>query len=142
MPADRIMVLSMLVLMVWTALTLLLLAFKRITGVRAQRVDPHYYELFRGGQEPDDIAVVARHFHNLLEMPPLFYAVVLAIIALGQADLGFAVLAVLYTTVRLLHAAVHLTTNIVEARFGLYFLSVAVQTTMAVRLGMHLLAAS
>jgi len=137
--ANQIMILSMLSLMLWTAAVLILLAVKRISGTRQHRVDPRFYELFRGGQEPDDIAVVSRHFHNLLEMPPLFYALVLAIIALGMADMTYAYLAVAYAAVRLLHAAVHLTTNVVVIRFSLYVLSVGLQTVMAVRLALQLL---
>ena len=137
--ANQLMILSMLSLMLWTAAVLTLLAVKRINGTRQHRVDPRFYELFRRGQEPDDIAVVARHFHNLLEMPPLFYVLVLAIITLGMSDMTYAYLAVAYAAVRLLHAAVHLTTNVVVIRFSLYFLSVGLQTVMAVRLALQLL---
>ena len=57
--------------------TFLRLAQLRFAAVSKGKMDPAYYRLFQGGEEPPEIRVVHRHFQNQFEVPPLFYVIVL-----------------------------------------------------------------
>ncbi|WP_333793850.1 MAPEG family protein [Hyphomicrobium sp.] len=60
---------------------------------------------------PPEVQKIANAFHNQLETPPLFYALVAFLMITGQVNLVFVVLAWVYVAARLAHAYVHLTIN-------------------------------
>src|SRR6185503_21284143 len=53
------------------------LAQLRFAAVRGGTMDPTFYRLYQGGEEPEHIRVLTRHFINLFEMPLMFYVVVI-----------------------------------------------------------------
>lgn len=63
---------------------------------------------------------VANAFHNQLELPPLFYVLTILAWITKQADLLFVVLAWVFVVLRLLHAAIHVTSNWVSQRFAAF----------------------
>lgn len=78
------------------------------------------------------------HLRNLMEMPPFFYIVALAIIVTQHTDRIFLMLAWSYFGFRVGHGLVHLTVNKVPPRFLFFILSNGVLLAMWVRLGVLL----
>lgn len=84
-----------------------------------------------GAIRPQDIALrepnwskqtlqVAYSFSNQFELPVLFYVLTILAYVTHQAGLVFVILAWIFVIFRLLHAYVHVTSNIVRIRGGLY----------------------
>ena len=69
-----------------TAFVVLRLARLRFAAVKAGRVDPRFYKVFRGEGEPEPVAAVARNLNNLFEAPTLFYAGTAIALAAGEAS--------------------------------------------------------
>jgi hypothetical protein len=105
-------------LFVQVALTFALLfwaAGRRTRDIRTGAVDPRRIAL-REPAWPAATAKVAYSFSNQLELPVLFYVLVLLLIDLRHADLIFVVLAWLFVLARLAHAGIHVTRNVVAWR--------------------------
>jgi hypothetical protein len=60
---------------------------------------------------------IANAYHNQLELPLLFYVLTILAWITKQADLLFVVLAWVFVLLRLLHAAIHVTSNNVPRRY-------------------------
>jgi hypothetical protein len=99
------------------------LARMRFAAARAGRVDPRYYKVFRGDGEPPELAAQTRNLINLYEMPTLFYAGTAIAFAAGLAGPFLVGLGWAYVACRVVHTAVHLTSNKVMWRFRAFFAS-------------------
>lgn len=130
--------LAMIALTFATAMWMLAL---RIAAVRGGRMPAAYFSLYRGAKEPPQLARVTQNFHNLLEIPPLFYVTLVAVYAMGRVDETYLALAWLYVLFRLLHTAVHTSYNNVLHRLAVFLTSIAVFMAMWVRIGVQLLGA-
>lgn len=86
----------------------------------------------RGQVRPDDIALrqqnwtprttqIANAFHNQLELPVLFYVLVILAWMTRDADLLFVVLSWVFVAFRLWHAYEHITANHVRRRALIFF---------------------
>ncbi len=106
------------------------MAYMRVTAVRNREMNIKFYRTYSEGQEPEAIRAVTRHFINLFEMPVLFYVVVIMIYITGQVSYVLVGLAWTYVAVRLVHSAIHLTSNDVNLRFSAYFASAVVLLVM------------
>jgi len=104
------------------------LGMKRFAAVRSQRVDPKFYRLYRGYEEPDDLVAVSRHVVNLFETPVLFYVAGILIYVTGQATLPLVLLSWAYVLARFVHTAIHLTSNKVLMRFRIFLVSLVLLT--------------
>ena len=123
------------------ALTLALvirLARQRFAAVKAGRVDPRFYKIFRGDGEPEEVAVTARNLLNLYEMPTLYYAGTAIAFAAGPTGAPLVTLAWSYVALRFLHSAIHLRLNKVLWRFRVFALSWLVLVAYWVVLGIGL----
>lgn len=69
---------------------------------------------------PRRARLVGNAFHNQLELPPLFYALVLFLLATDAWTGADAILAWIFVATRYAHAAVHVTTNDVRLRGPLF----------------------
>jgi hypothetical protein len=89
---------------------------------------------FKNGLRESDIALgqpnwsaqslqVANNFNNQFQLPVLFYVLTILSIMTRHADLLFVVLAWIFVVTRLAHAYVHVTSNRVLVRGGIYGLS-------------------
>jgi hypothetical protein len=81
---------SILVPMVVVAL-LTFVAFVRMASARgavAKQMDPSFYRAQLGGHEPEPAVVAVRHYHNLLELPTVFYPACLTAFVLGAGAVG------------------------------------------------------
>lgn len=94
-----------------------------------------------GGREklPAWARNVADNYNHLAEAPTVFYAVVIAIILLGQADMVHVYCAWAYVALRYLHSALQATVNIVMIRFMLFVMSWIALGTMIIRAGLPLI---
>lgn len=63
---------------------------------------------------------IANAFHNQLQLPILFYALVPLVLITRQADLLLVVLAWIFVALRIAHATIHVTTNYVPRRFYVF----------------------
>ncbi len=103
-----------------TAFCVFRLAFLRLRAVRVGAIDPHYFRLYRGAEEPDALRVHARHYANLFEAPVLFYVIVVVAYVTQLSGTLPLVLAWGYVLLRYAHTYVHLTSNRVLLRFRLF----------------------
>lgn len=69
---------------------------------------------------PRRARLVGNAFHNQIELPPLFYALVLFVLAIDEWTTLDAILAWIFVATRYAHAAVHVTTNDVRLRGPLF----------------------
>ncbi len=94
-----------------------------------------------GAVRPQDVALrepnwpkrttqVANSFSNQFELPILFYVLTILAYVTHQAGVLFVVLAWLFVIFRLLHAYVHVTSNIVRLRGSLFAVSAVVLAIM------------
>ena len=107
-------------MMALTMFCMVRLGLLRWVAVRRGEIDPRYFSLFRGYEEPEKLAVYSRHVVNLFEAPLLFYVIVLIAFATGQSGEWLLGLAWIYVGLRLLHSYVHLTSNVVLIRFRIF----------------------
>lgn len=115
MPAEAIFV-PVAVLAIWTLGVLFLTGLRRVQAARAGRVSPGAFRLGESPEVPADLVVLNRHLMNLLEMPVLFYVVVLAFYATRRVEAITVWLSWAYVALRLAHSFVHLTSNRIISR--------------------------
>lgn len=106
------------------------LGLLRWVAVKRGEIDPRYFILFRGYEEPDKLAAYSRHVTNLFEAPLLFYVIILTAAATGQSGNWLLGLAWTYVVLRFMHTYVHLTSNVVLIRFRIFVLSMLVLTAL------------
>lgn len=75
---------------------------------------------------PPRLRQIERSFHNQLEVPPLFIALVAFAMIAEAADAAFLALSWLFVATRLFHAFVHVTSNDVRLRGPAYIFGVIV----------------
>ena len=71
---------------------------------------------------PKRVQQVSNAFHNQLELPVLFYVLVVLAIITRKADMAFVVMSWLFVATRIVHAYVHTTSNRVNLRFQLFLI--------------------
>lgn len=131
-------------LFVQVALTFVLLFWTGRARVAAVR---------RGDVEPRDVALrqlnwgkretqIANAYQNQLELPVLFYLLTVLAIVTRHADFAFVVLAWVFVLTRLVHAAIHITSNHLGRRFAAFAMGASVLATMWILFAVRLLLAS
>jgi hypothetical protein len=123
----------------WTAVILMLVAFRRLRAGFAKQVHPREFALGESAKVPPLIALANRNYMNLLELPVLFYVVCLAAVVAAVASPVLYVLAWSYVALRIVHSLIHVTYNRVMHRFAAFAASNAVLIGMWVVLGASLL---
>jgi hypothetical protein len=88
---------------------------------------------------PGRAAAVSNAYHNLLELPLLFYAVVAFALIAGAVDGEMIVLAWIYVAFRIVQAAIHVTYNHIPHRFLAFLGSVITLIAMWVNLALSVL---
>ena len=117
-------------MMALTFFCLFRLGYLRMNAVKAGEIDPKFFRLYRGYEEPEKLALYSRHVVNHFEAPVLFYALVLIAFVSGQTGTLIGALAWAYVALRYIHSYVHLTGNVVIMRFRTYVLSLLVLIVM------------
>jgi len=106
------------------------LGYLRFVAVKQREVDPRFFSLYRGYEEPEKIAACSRHVVNLFEAPVLFYVVGITAFLTEQTGSIAVSLAWAYVMLRFAHSYVHLTSNVVVVRFRLFVISMLVLTVL------------
>ena len=86
-----------------------------------------------------DIQQVANAYHNQLELPVLFYVLVLFALFTRQADLLFVAMSWIFVALRGLQAYIMVTTNHVPRRAQVHFIGFAVLVLMWIIFGVRIL---
>jgi hypothetical protein len=105
------------------------MAYHRVTLIRSGEVHARDVAL-RQPNWPPRVMQVANAAHNQLETPVLFYVLTILAIITRHADLLFVVLAWIFVLIRLAHAYVHVTTNRLSLRGGIFGLAMLVLIVM------------
>jgi hypothetical protein len=113
----------MLTLVAWTFLILVQVPLRRFRAAFAGRLEAVDFRYGESERVPPDVALPNRIFMNLVEVPPLFYALSLVFFVTGNVTPWALVLAWLYVGLRLAHSLVYLTYNRVVHRFAVFAIS-------------------
>lgn len=105
------------------------MAYHRVTLVRSGAVHPRDVAL-RQPNWPPHVLQVANAAHNQLEAPVLFYVLTILAIMTRHADFLFVVMAWIFVALRLAHAYVHVTSNRLPLRGGVFGLGLLVLMLM------------
>ncbi|MBL3527956.1 MAG: MAPEG family protein [gamma proteobacterium endosymbiont of Lamellibrachia anaximandri] len=128
-------------LMAMAALTFgvgILMIRLRFLAVRRGEINPRYFLLNRGSKVPDYLAQVEQNYHNLLELPLLFYAVSILLFLTSKVDVIYLALAWSYVGMRLLHTLIHTTVNRLRMRMWAFLLSSVLLIAIWLRLSLQL----
>jgi hypothetical protein len=128
---------------VQVALTFALVVWLGRTRVAAlRRKEVRLSEVALGERAwPARVMQVGNAYHNQFETPVLFYAAVAFAMITRQADLIFVVLAWIFVVLRLVHAGIHVTSNVVVRRFQAFVAATLVLVAMWVYFAVKILAA-
>jgi hypothetical protein len=114
------------------ALTLLLVLWTgrvRVAAVRRRDVRVRDIALSNDAW-PDSAKKVSNNMHNQYETPVLFYVLCGVATYVGETGIVMTVLAWLYVLTRVIHTAIHVTTNRVSHRFFVFAAGVLVLILM------------
>lgn len=125
-------VITLIALTFAVALWMLYLRFK---AVGDKQLSPGYFRIYRGGREPEHLTQVTHHFHNLLELPPLFYMACVVLYALDGVNAYTIALSWIYVAFRILHCAIHTSYNNILHRMFAFLGSTAVLGMMWMHVG-------
>lgn len=128
-----------LALVTLTFLVLLRIPYVRIRAALQQRVTVTDFKLGESPRVPGDVSIPNRNYMNLLELPMLFYVLVLALYVTHRVDAVELTLAWVYVALRVAHSCVHLTVNHVIARLVVFALSNVVLSVMWIYFGARVL---
>jgi hypothetical protein len=91
----------------------------RYRALRRGEVDPQKVRL-REPNWPPRVLQIANAYHNQLELPVLFYVVMLLAMITRTLDVVIYVLSWMFVLSRLVHAYVHVTSNRLDRRTGVF----------------------
>lgn len=123
-----------------TVLLLLWMGSARLTSLRAGEVKVKDIALGERNW-PVRIVKVQNSYHNQFELPVLFYVLVVLALITRKADMLFVVMSWMFVASRLVHAAIHTTSNKVPLRFQAFVVGVLILAAMWVIFGIRVLAA-
>ena len=101
----------------------------RVRLVRSGSVKPRDVALGEPNWPPQVIQI-ANAYRSQLELPVLFYLVLVLAAFSGRASVALMVLAWLFVAARLLHALIHVTTNNLARRFALFLAGAVILAVM------------
>jgi hypothetical protein len=123
----------MLVLVIWNGSV-------RVRAIRTRRVRLRDIALSADAY-PDDVRKVSNNMRNQFETPLIFFALLGIATFVGATSALMAVLAWCYFATRIVHTAIHTTTNYVPYRFYAFLAGVIALILMWIVIVAHLLAA-
>ena len=91
----------------------------RYRALRLGEVDPEKVRL-REPNWPPRVLQIANAYHNQLELPVLFYVVMLLAMITKTLDVVIYLLACMFVLSRLVHAYIHVTSNRLDRRTGAF----------------------
>jgi hypothetical protein len=79
---------------------------------------------------PPHVRQIENNYLNQFELPVLFYVLTILAIITRHADLFFVLMAWVFVVLRIFHAYVHVTSNVLQIRGPLFFAGLVVLTIM------------
>jgi hypothetical protein len=112
-------------LVAWTLLMWLWMYATRIPAIRAARIrlDPNAPRGEQMSTLPARVRWKADNYNHLMEQPTIFYAIVLALVVLGDSSPLSLAMAWACVALRVVHSLVQALLNVIEVRFALFVLS-------------------
>lgn len=98
----------------------------RFSVVRNGELNPAYYKLNRGGKVPEGMAKVSQNYDNLLELPILFYILIIMLFLTSEVEIAQVIMAWIFVGSRYLHSYIHTTFNNVRVRGRTFIFGVLV----------------
>ncbi len=98
----------------------LLMFVVRFKAVKNKKMPGRYFKAYTG-EVPDDIAVFGNHYNNQFQLPILFMIACLAAFHFKAVTQTFFILAVAFVVSRIIHSLIHLGSNLVLRRAGVFF---------------------
>ena len=123
-----------------TVLLLLWMGSARLASLRSGEVKVKDIALGERNW-PSGIVKIQNSYHNQFELPVLFYVLVVLALITRKADMLFVVMSWMFVASRLVHAAIHVTSNKVPLRFQAFVVGVLILVAMWVIFGIRVLAA-
>lgn len=111
----------------------------RMHSVKSGDLPVGYFKYIRGGKPPEYLQKCTNNYHNLLEMPVVFYLVSVLIYVTNSTDVIYLTLCWVFVFLRYVHSFIHLTTNNVLHRRNTFLLSVLILMIIWVRFAIHLI---
>jgi hypothetical protein len=124
-----------------TFILLLWMAQRRTSALASNEVHPRDIALGQPGW-PERTTQIGNCFHNQLEVPVLFYILVLLVLHLRMSDIVHVVLAWAFVLSRYAHAFIHTTHNRVSMRGAVYGIGVMILLAMWIWFAIRFLTAS
>ncbi|MBB3019848.1 hypothetical protein FHR70_002913 [Microvirga lupini] len=133
-------ILPVLVLVGLTLILLFSLGSSRLSTLRAGEVKVRDIAL---GERvwPKRILQLQNSYQNQFELPVLFYALVALALITRKADMLFVVMSWMFVATRLVHAAIHVTSNKVSIRFMAFLVGVLILAAMWIVFAVRIFAA-
>jgi len=125
MPIVNPLIAPVVALVAWTLVIWLWMYATRLPAIRRARIqlDPNAPRGEQMSQLPPQVRWKADNYSHLMEQPTIFYAIVLALAALGEHGNVAFYLAWSYVLLRIAHSLVQVLINRIEVRFALFALS-------------------
>jgi len=124
----------------WTFVLITWNGMLRVGAIQARRVRIKDIA-FSSDAYPEDVRKVSNNMHNQFETPLLFFVLLGVATYVGATDFLMVLLAWMFFVTRVLHTAIHTTTNYVPYRFYVFLVGVVVLMAMWIAIVLHLLAA-
>ncbi|MGF9758032.1 MAPEG family protein [Microvirga sp. 0TCS3.31] len=90
---------------------------------------------------PSRVTQIQNAYHNQFELPVLFYALGALALITRKADMLFVVMAWIFVVSRLVHAAIHTTSNKLSLRFMAFVVGVLILAAMWIIFAVRIFAA-
>ncbi len=121
-------------LAIFTLLYSSILITGRKKAVQEGDVKASYFKEHNNGTPPSYMQKATRQWANLYEVPVLFYAVCITILALKLDDMIFVYMGYIFFSLRLVQAFIHTTYNHIYHRLLIFFCGMVTVLAMWVRL--------
>ncbi|MCK5424433.1 MAG: MAPEG family protein [Emcibacter sp.] len=121
-------------LAIFTLLYSCVLIIGRKKAVKEGDVKASYFKEYNNDTPPSYVQKATRQWANLYEVPVLFYAVCIAILALKLDDIIFIYMGYIFFSLRLVQAFIHTTYNNIYHRLLIFFCGLVTVLSMWIRL--------
>ena len=113
----------MIALVGLTAVVWVLMYYRRLSEIHAKKIRPQSLAKVSEASEKLSDVTAAENFSNLLETPVLFYVLCLSLYVTNSVTEEQVLLAWIYVALRVIHSAIHVTSNHVVSRWIFYVAS-------------------
>ncbi len=107
----------------WTFIILILIPFVRISAARKGIVATTDFKLGESENVPEKVRLPNRNYMNLLELPILFYVVCILNLIHGNYSQNIIYIAWAYVALRIIHSIIHIASNHILSRLGVFAIS-------------------